>query len=168
MFCAFRDALLYTLVTTSGNLCLCWFLISLKQSGHYALISGINEAFFLSEPLLTGYFFFFWTFSINPKDECEGGNFWRVAYQGIATIPRSNSFKFPFFLISGIRMGKNFTCLDYLSFCHVIGLLDICVWKQLNSCKDEVAGEYKYIYWCWILSWYIYSLFFGDLYHQFL
>jgi len=43
--CAFRDALLQTLVVTSGYLSYCYRHIGLKQLNHFPLTSGINKAF---------------------------------------------------------------------------------------------------------------------------
>src|SRR4029434_274172 len=56
MCCAFRDALLHTLVVTSGYLSYCCLSIILNQSGYSPLTSGINKAFSPREVPLTGYF----------------------------------------------------------------------------------------------------------------
>ena len=64
MCCAFRDALLHTLVVPSGYLSHCCLSIILNQSGHSPLTSGINKAFF-SEVPLTGFVFFFGPFSVS-------------------------------------------------------------------------------------------------------
>lgn len=46
------------------------FCVSLKQSGHSALIYGISKTFTSREELLTGYFLHFTPYSVNPKDGC--------------------------------------------------------------------------------------------------
>ncbi len=69
--CVFRDGILHTLVVTSGNLSyICLSIIS-NLSSHSPLISDINKAFSSTQLPLTGYFLFFWLFSVNPIDGCE-------------------------------------------------------------------------------------------------
>src|SRR4029434_2169893 len=61
--CVFRDALLHTLVVTSGYFSYCCLSIILNQSGHSPLTSGINKAF---SPSSTHWIFslFFGPFSV--------------------------------------------------------------------------------------------------------
>lgn len=62
--CEVRDALLHTLIITSGYLSYCWLSIRSKQSGHPPLTSGINETFSSRELMFTGYLLFFQQFSV--------------------------------------------------------------------------------------------------------
>ncbi len=68
--CAFRDAILNTLVVTSGYLSYCCLSIISNQSAHSPLTSDINKAFSSTQLPLTGYFLFLGPFSINPRDDC--------------------------------------------------------------------------------------------------
>ncbi len=68
--CAFRDGILHTLVVTSGYLSYCCLSIISNQSAHSPLTSDINKAFSSTQLPLTGYFLFFGTFSLNPRDGC--------------------------------------------------------------------------------------------------
>ncbi len=60
--CVFRDGILHTLVVTSG------YLPFYNLSHHSPLTSDINKAFSSTQLPLTGYFFFFEPFSVNPRD----------------------------------------------------------------------------------------------------
>ncbi len=62
--CVFRDGILHTLVVTSGYLSYCCLSIISNQSVHSPLTSDINKVF-SSTQLLTGYFLFFRSFSVN-------------------------------------------------------------------------------------------------------
>ncbi len=68
--CAFRDYILHTLVVTSGYLSYRCLSIISNQSAHSPLTSDINKAFSSTQVPLTGYFIFFWPFSVNPRDGC--------------------------------------------------------------------------------------------------
>ncbi len=68
--CVFRDDILYTLVVTSGYFSYCCLSIISNQSVHSPLTSDINKAFSSTQLPLTGYFLFFWPFSVNPRDGC--------------------------------------------------------------------------------------------------
>ncbi len=70
--CAFRDGILHTLVVTSGYLSYCCLSIISNQSAHSPLTSDINKTFPSTQLPLTGYFFFFGPFSVNPRDGCAG------------------------------------------------------------------------------------------------
>ncbi len=68
--CAFRDGILYTWVVTSGYLSYCCLSIITNQSAHSPLTSDINKAFSSTQLLLTEYYLFFGSFSVNPRDGC--------------------------------------------------------------------------------------------------
>ncbi len=68
--CVFRDAILHTLVITSGYLSYCCLSIISNQSVHSPLTSDINTAFSYTQLPLTGPFLFFWPFSVNHRDDC--------------------------------------------------------------------------------------------------
>ncbi len=70
MCCVFRDGILHTLVVTSGYLSYCCLSIISNQSVHSPLTSDINKAFSSTQLPLTGYFLFFRSFSVNPRDGC--------------------------------------------------------------------------------------------------
>ncbi len=67
MCCAFRDGILHTLVVTSVYLSYCCLSIISNQSAHSPLTSDINKAFLSTQLPLTGYFHFFWPFSVNSE-----------------------------------------------------------------------------------------------------
>jgi len=67
--CVFRDAHLQTSVVTSAYLSYCCLSISLNQSGHSPLTSGINKAFSATELPLTGNFLIFWLCIRIPVDQ---------------------------------------------------------------------------------------------------
>ncbi len=141
---AFRDGILHTLVVTSGYLSYCCISIISNQSAHSPLTSDIDKAFSSTQLPLTGYFLFFWPFSVNPKDGCawksqEISSFWNTQTSPSGTNKHS-SFKILFLPHSDARFELQqvvFTtsrCLNALSCCQVIGWLSICVTKQLNRC----------------------------------
>ncbi len=68
--CVFRDGILQILVVTSGYLSYCCLSIISNQSVHSPLTSDINKAFSSTQLPLTGYFLFFRSFSVNPRDGC--------------------------------------------------------------------------------------------------
>ncbi len=68
--CAFRDDILHTLVVTSGYLSYCCLSITSNQSAHSPLTSDINKACSSTQLPLAGYFLFFRSFSVNPRDGC--------------------------------------------------------------------------------------------------
>ncbi len=70
---------LHTLVVTSGYLSYCCLSVISNQSTHSPLISDINKAFSTTQLPLTGYFLFFGSFSVNPRDGCA----WKSQYQQV-------------------------------------------------------------------------------------
>ncbi len=70
MCCVFRDGILHILVVISGYLSYCCLSIISNQSAYSPLTSDINKAFSSTQLPLTGYFLFFWPFSVNPRDGC--------------------------------------------------------------------------------------------------
>ncbi len=69
--CVFRDGILHTLVVMRDYLSYCCLSIISNQSNHSPLTSDINKAFSSTQLLLTGYFLFFGSFSVNPRDGCK-------------------------------------------------------------------------------------------------
>ena len=117
--CAFRDALLHSVVVTSDYLSYCCLSIILNQSGHSPLTSGTNKAFSPSKVPLTGYFLFFRPFSVtlemvvreNPSKSAVS-EILRSASLAPTTRPCSKSLKSPFFPI--LMFGNNhrlYTCM---------------------------------------------------------
>ncbi len=70
MCCVFRDGILYTLAVTSGYLSYCCLSIISNQSVHSPLTSDTNKTFSSTQLPPTGYFLFFGSFSVNPRDGC--------------------------------------------------------------------------------------------------
>ncbi len=66
----FRDGILQILVVTSDCLSFCCLSIISNQSVHSPLTSDINKTFSSTQLPLTGYFLFFGSFSVNPRDGC--------------------------------------------------------------------------------------------------
>ncbi len=114
MCLAFRDGILHSLAVTGGYLSYCCFSIISNQSIHSHLTSEINKAFSSTQLPLTGYFFFFGPFSVNPRMVVHGNpsrsavlEILRPARMAPTTIPRSKSLKSPFFPI--LMLGLNFS-----------------------------------------------------------
>lgn len=92
----------------------CCLPVSLKKSG--VVSSDVRKTFLPRDVTLTGYFLFFWPFSVNPRDHFNH-------------LPHS----YVQFELQQALMNMS-ACLHALNCCHMIGWLGIFFNVQLSVC----------------------------------